>query len=339
MAARSDCLSVITRLLVFGGIAVLGGVLALAQVSAPQTKPETKAPPATARDNLRDQQSDRAQPDRALAQPQRQPADERQASDRGEQARQQGTQRQGLGIQFDQQTQNGLTIANVQQSSVAAQAGLRQGDRILAADGRPFNSPRQLQAYLGGQNGRRVPMIIERGGRQYTVQLPLNQPQGDSAWLGVFLNDNEENERGAIVAQVYPSGPAARAGLQAGDVIQQVNGQQVTTSADLIAAIEEMQPGSKAELSLLRNNEPTKLTATLGSRDSFVFRGQSEDRYAYGGRGSEFDENDEDIYNIPEHAMELEHNRRMAEQHQRIETELAKLRDEVRQLREALQRR
>src|SRR5439155_10367552 len=85
----------------------------------------------------------------------------------------------------------------------------------------------------------------------------------DAAWLGVFLNERE-NERGATVAHVYPSGPAARAGLQSGDVIQHINGQQVASGNDLVAALEQMHPGDKAELSILRSNEPTKVTAILG---------------------------------------------------------------------------
>jgi membrane-associated protease RseP (regulator of RpoE activity) len=160
----------------------------------------------------------------------------------------------------------------------------------------------------------------------------------DAAWLGVFLNERA-TERGASVSHVYPSGPASRAGLQSGDVIQQINGQQVTSGKDLIDALDQMHPGDKAEISVLRDNEPTKLTATLGSRDSFVYRSSNMDRFSgRGWQGGQSDEN-EDLYNIPLHAMELEHNRRMAEQHQRIETEIAKLRDEVRMLREALQRR
>jgi membrane-associated protease RseP (regulator of RpoE activity) len=333
MPTQSRVTSRTVPLLLFG-VLVMSGMLAVAQVSGPQPARDRGGTPAAQKQNV---PNPAAQPTDPAAQTRRQSSDDARApAARAEVSANRTAQRTGLGIQFDQQTQNGLTIANVQQSSVAAQAGLQQGDRILAVDGQSFNSQRQLQAYLGGQYGRRLPVIIDRGGRQYTIQLPLNEQQGDVAWLGVFLNDNQENERGAIVAQVYPSGPAARAGLQSGDVIQQVNGQPVATSADLIATIEEMQPGAKAELSVLRNNEPTQIIASLGSRDSFVFRGQNQDRNDYGGgRGN--GENDD--YNIPLYALELEHNRRNAEQHQRIETEIAKLRDEVRQLREALQRR
>jgi C-terminal processing protease CtpA/Prc len=145
-----------------------------------------------------------------------------------------------------------------------------------------------------------------------------------------------DDERGATIAQVYPAGPAARAGLQPGDVIQQINGHQVANGNDLVSALDQQHPGEKAELNILRNDEQTKLTATLGSRNSFVSNNRQTNRF--GGRESQYDEN-EDMQNFPIHTMELEHNRRNAEQHQRIENEIAQLREEIRQLRETLQRR
>jgi hypothetical protein len=245
-------------------------------------------------------------------------------------------ERQGLGIEFDDGAEAGLTIGSLEDNSTAAQAGFRQGDRIVSIDGRTFRSPRQFQAYLSGQYGRRVPVIIDRGGRQYTVQLAMNEPEGDVAWLGVFLNDNEENQRGAPVTQVYPAGPAARAGVRPGDVIMQVNGEEVAGSAELIEAIEELEPRAKAELTIARGQREMPLTVVLGSRQSFVDFGQDEQ---FGQRQGSGDDGSEWFSNIPPHAMQLEHDRRMAEQHQRIEEELRKLQDEVRQLREALQAR
>jgi len=119
-------------------------------------------------------------------------------------------------------------------------------------------------------------------------------------------------------------------------VIQQINGKSVASANDVITAIEEFQPGDKAEITVLRNQTPTKLSATLGNRSSYVFHDQHQGRYS--GNESETNESDE-FNNVPLYAMELEHNRRNAEQHQRIENEIAQLRDEIRQLREVLQRR
>jgi membrane-associated protease RseP (regulator of RpoE activity) len=196
-------------------------------------------------------------------------------------------------------------------------------------------------AQAAGQQARQADRQASRTDRANSADSRQRRTdeQEDAAWLGVFLNQRD-NERGATIAQVYPSGPAARSGLQSGDVIQQINGQQIASGNDLVGTLEQLHPGDKAELSVLRNNEPSKLTVTLGSRNAFGYGGGQQERL--GGRGGQFagqfDEG-EDSYNIPLHAMELEHNRRNAEQHQRIENEIAQLREEIRQLRETLQRR
>jgi hypothetical protein len=102
------------------------------------------------------------------------------------------------------------------------------------------------------------------------------------------------------------------------------------------------------------------LPVTLGSRESFTWRGQSDEQggpqssqysnwsqsggqgsqYASGGQwnqsGGQSGQHDH-FANLPPFAMQLEHERRLYEQNQRIETQIARLQDEVRQLREALQ--
>lgn len=217
-------------------------------------------------------------------------------------------------------------------------AGPAPQNQIAPAPAQPANQavrdPRALE-------NSRQPARVDQANSDSRQRPSAQSEEQDAAWLGVFLRERD-NERGATVAHVYPSGPAARAGLYPGDVIQQVNGQQVSNGNELVAALEQMHPGDKAEITVLRSNEPTKLTATLGSRDSFISRNRPMDRFYgrgnQGGQSGQYDDND-DQYNFPLHAMELEHNRRNAEQHQRIENEIAQLREEVRQLREALQRR
>jgi C-terminal processing protease CtpA/Prc len=298
---------------------------------------------------------------------QRQPTDRygRQSSDRdqygqdrqatrGDQSRDQsgrGNQRQQLGLSFERQAQgqSGLIVSDVQQDSAAAQAGLRSGDQIVAVDGRGVSSQQQLFSFLSGQSGRPIPITVYRSGRQINLQLSPQQSQqgsGDVAWLGVFLQDSQSAQGGAQIAQIYPAGPAARAGLRPGDVIVSVNNQRIEGSSDLISTIEAEQPGSRAEVAIIRNNQQMNLPITLGSRDSFAWGGQREDQGGgqssnnqygqssqYGPSGGQFDH----FANLPPFAMQLEHERRMYEQHQRIETEIAKLQDEVRQLREAIQ--
>jgi hypothetical protein len=90
-------------------------------------------------------------------------------------------------------------------------------------------------------------------------------------------------------------------------------------------------------LRIMRGDRELDAAATLASRDAYVFHQAryGDDR----GRGDDRFNEDDAFGQIPQHAMQLEHDRRMAEQHERIETELRKLQEEVRLLREALQRK
>lgn len=253
-----------------------------------------------------------------------------------------------LGAQFEAKGDQGLSVANVQQNGLLSQAGLRQNDRIISADGRAFTNPRQLEAYLWAQSGRQVPIIVERGNQRYTVQANIPMHGTNSGWLGVFLDEGDANDKGARVTQVYPSGPAARAGIQVGDVIKLIDTQQIAGSADAVMLIRELQPKAEVLFTVERGKEELKIPVTIGSRGNFnyqSFYAGSQQDPNQGPQGQQFNGNDprngdfNQFNGVPPHAMQLENDRRNAEQHQRIEDEIRALRDEIKQLRELLEKK
>lgn len=70
---------------------------------------------------------------------------------------------------------------------------------------------------------------------------------------------------GVIVTQVTNGTPAAKAGIQAEDVIAKVNGVSVKSSAQLHNIMGIMRPGTKANLELLRNHKPITVSITVAS--------------------------------------------------------------------------
>ncbi len=87
---------------------------------------------------------------------------------------------------------------------------------------------------------------VTRGYIGVQVQ-PVTQEIADSLGL--------KTAAGALVAEPQSDGPAAKAGIKAGDVITSVNGTAVKDSRDLARQISTMAPGATAKLDLTRNGE------------------------------------------------------------------------------------
>ncbi len=68
---------------------------------------------------------------------------------------------------------------------------------------------------------------------------------------------------GALVGDVSPNGPAAKAGIERGDIVLQLNGTPVTSPDDLSLRVSEMAPGSVAHLQVYRNGHTQEIDVTL----------------------------------------------------------------------------
>lgn len=72
-----------------------------------------------------------------------------------------------------------------------------------------------------------------------------------------------ESQSGALVASVVKGGPAARAGLQQGDVIVRYNGSEVSTPSALIDMVSGTAVGSQVEIQYVRKGETRSTVATI----------------------------------------------------------------------------
>ena len=82
------------------------------------------------------------------------------------------------------------------------------------------------------------------------------------AYLGVAIAPTGA----AKVSCIVPNGPAAAAGLKAGDVITSLNGKSVTSYDALTAAVSSAKPGEKVTVTVTRDGSSKQLTLTLGAR-------------------------------------------------------------------------
>jgi len=95
----------------------------------------------------------------------------------------------------------------------------------------------------------------------------------ERGWLGVSIQRLDEelaqavqasDRKGALVASVQEGSPAARAGLQAGDVVVGFNDEPVEAPRDLVEAVGSQKPGTQATLTVLRHGERVQQKVTLG---------------------------------------------------------------------------
>ena len=88
------------------------------------------------------------------------------------------------------------------------------------------------------------------------VQIgPVDKEVAESIGLG--------SATGALVSAVEPDSPAAKAGLQAGDVIVQFNGTKIDKVSDLPRLVGNTKPGSKASLTIFRRGKQQQLAITV----------------------------------------------------------------------------
>jgi len=105
-----------------------------------------------------------------------------------------------------------------------------------------------------------------------TVETLIRDGKVSHGHIGVTISDvTPENAKffgdsaamGAVVSQVEPDSPGAKAGLQIGDVITQIDGRQVSDSGQLQVEIGLKEPGTKVELTVLRDGKTMTVPVTL----------------------------------------------------------------------------
>ncbi|MDG4667237.1 trypsin-like peptidase domain-containing protein [Mycobacterium sp. 236(2023)] len=71
---------------------------------------------------------------------------------------------------------------------------------------------------------------------------------------------------GVVAMQVLTPSPAAEAGIQPGDIIIALNGQETAMAEDLIAGLRNTKPGDRVQLSVLRGGETQDIAVTVAER-------------------------------------------------------------------------
>lgn len=90
------------------------------------------------------------------------------------------------------------------------------------------------------------------------------------------------NAKGAVVTQIIPGSPAAKNGIEVGDIVTSVNGTNIQNANDVVNAIAALRVDSKANIGLLRKNKAITIGVVLTDPKKRKLENQGADPFLYG---------------------------------------------------------
>jgi S1-C subfamily serine protease len=197
---------------------------------------------------------------------------------------------------------HGIVVRGLVTGGPAAKAGIRPGDIIVDMNKAPVYSSEQLEwlvTHLGPKDKASVTYV--RDGKKHSATIePVaavagepstaagpaqeggGQQQGGGsqqgfsagqAYLGIGMQPltgdlgpalGAPQGRGVLVAQVAKDGPAAKAGVQTGDILIGIGKKKIRGITDVYGALSYFEPGDKVKLEIVRDKKTEALTVTLG---------------------------------------------------------------------------
>ena len=182
---------------------------------------------------------------------------------------------------FNLSEASGAIVAQVTPDSPASRAGLKNGDVIDQLNGQKMPNGSALQMAIADVSpGTKVQLGILRSGHPQTIDLTVGEYHGNSqvadndnkdadgtagheGKLGLAMSDITpdvrqqlnlpDNVKGVAIRSVRPGSPAEDAGLQPGDVVVQVNRQDVDSASQAVASVRSIPAGQDVLLLVWSN--------------------------------------------------------------------------------------
>ena len=190
-----------------------------------------------------------------------------------------------LGIKEFEDAPGGVTFRDVwPPEGPADKAGLVGGDIITAFDGHATVDEDEMMRLLANTPpGKTVEVIYERDGEANKVTLTTITLEEQERLEGVFINRGTNSgqlgfERGEVVPvpgrnikgvqlqRLYPSGPAALAGLAVGDIVIEFDGVPIRTVGELVVRSRRAMPYSTVKVIVIRGTEQLEIPVKMGQR-------------------------------------------------------------------------
>ncbi len=158
-------------------------------------------------------------------------------------------------------------VVNCHPNSPAQRAGLKAGDKIVEVDGRAVERTAEFrEAMARCYAGESVRVTVARNGERFERELELVAKLSpyEHPFLGILPMREAVAGGGVAVRYVYPESPAAKAGVQRGDILVAMAGEALPGAAALRNELAEHQPGAEVQIPLLRNGKTRDVAVTLG---------------------------------------------------------------------------
>jgi serine protease Do len=182
-------------------------------------------------------------------------------------------------------TTEGALVRSVSPGGAASKSGMKPGDVIVAFNGKPVKKNDDLVSMvMATKPGTAVPLRVRRGTSEQTLTVTVDEldleaesqqtrtrddntePQNEAtAGFGMSLSNIttdvarrlrlQDDTRGALIVDVDQGSPAARGGLQPGDVIIDVNRQPVANAAEAQRELAKVGSGRSASLVVIHQGQ------------------------------------------------------------------------------------
>ncbi len=166
----------------------------------------------------------------------------------------------------------GQNINDFIQTDAAINRG-NSGGALVNLQGEVIGINTWIATPTGGSVGLGFAIPINNAKR--VINEITSSGQVKYGWLGVSIGDPEpdlardlgvQNERGAMVYNLFRQSPADKAGLKPGDYIVRIDNKTFRNSSELIQIVGDLKPGSRTEFELIRDGRKMKVTALIEER-------------------------------------------------------------------------
>ena len=167
-------------------------------------------------------------------------------------------------------------VTNAIQTSAAINPG-NSGGALVSAEGKLIginSSIAQLGGGTGGQSGNiGIGFAIPVNEAKSIADQLIADGTAEHAFLGVSARDTVAQDgaakrAGAQIAELTADAPAAKAGIEQGDIVVAIDGESVDSSTALVAQIRERKAGEKVTLTIIRDGKRQDVSVTLAARPS-----------------------------------------------------------------------